>query len=60
MTDSDAAVALEVLGATREGGAIPLYGQMMGASLICAVPVVALHLVFQRYLAGGPTSGGVA
>ena len=54
-----AAVALQVFGATQEGGAIPLYGQMMAASLICAVPVVVLYLVFQRYLIGGLTSGGV-
>ncbi|HEY2555684.1 MAG TPA: carbohydrate ABC transporter permease, partial [Diaminobutyricibacter sp.] len=40
-----AAVALQVFGATQEGGAIPLYGQMMAASLICAVPVVVLYLV---------------
>ena len=54
-----AAVALQVFGATQEGGAVPLYGQMMAASLICAVPVVVLYLVFQRYLIGGLTSGGV-
>jgi multiple sugar transport system permease protein len=54
-----AAVALQVFGATQEGGAVPLYGQMMAASLICAVPVVALYLVFQRYLVGGLTSGSV-
>jgi multiple sugar transport system permease protein len=62
LTDPDtrtAAVALQVFGATQEGGAIPLYGQMMAASLICAVPVVVLYLVFQRYLVGGLTSGGV-
>ncbi|MET4780763.1 carbohydrate ABC transporter permease [Glaciihabitans sp. UYNi722] len=54
-----AAIALQVFGATQEGGAIPLYGQMMAASLICAVPVVVLYLVFQRYLVGGLTAGGV-
>ncbi len=54
-----AAVALQVFGATQEGGAIPLYGQLMAASLISAVPVVVLYLVFQRYLVGGLTAGGV-
>ncbi len=54
-----AAIALQVFGATQEGGAIPLYGEMMAASLICAVPVVVLYLVFQRYLVGGLTAGGV-
>ncbi len=62
MTNSQtrtAAVALQIFGATQETGALPLYGQMMAASLICAVPVVVLYLVFQRYLVGGLTSGGV-
>jgi multiple sugar transport system permease protein len=54
-----AAVSLQIFGATQETGALPLYGQMMAASLICAVPVVVLYLVFQRYLVGGLTSGGV-
>ena len=62
MTNPDtrtAAVALQVFTVAQEGGALPLYGQMMAASLICAVPVVALYLVFQRYLVGGLTAGGV-
>lgn len=54
-----AAVALQVFGASQEGGAIPLYGQMMAASLVCAAPVVILYLIFQRYLVGGLTAGGV-
>jgi multiple sugar transport system permease protein len=62
MTDVDsrtAAVALQVFGATQEGGAIPVYGQLMAASLLCAAPVVLLYLVFQRYLVDGLTAGGV-
>ena len=54
-----AAVALQVFGASQEGGAIPLYGQMMAASLVCAAPVVILYLIFQRYRVGGLTAGGV-
>jgi trehalose/maltose transport system permease protein len=54
-----AAVALQIFGATQEGGAIPPYSQMMAASLICAAPVVLLYLVFQRQLVGGLTAGGV-
>ncbi|HEY0249662.1 MAG TPA: carbohydrate ABC transporter permease [Gryllotalpicola sp.] len=54
-----AAVVLQAFAASQEGGAIPTYGQMMAASLICAVPVVVLYLVFQRYLVGGLTAGGV-
>lgn len=53
------AVALQVFGATQEGGAIPIYGQMMAAALVCALPVVILYLTFQRYLVGGLTAGGV-
>jgi multiple sugar transport system permease protein len=62
MTNPDtrtAAVALQVFGATQEGGAVPIYGQMMAAALVCAVPVVVLYLIFQRYLVGGLTAGGV-
>ena len=29
------------------------------ASIVCAVPVVALYLIFQRYLVGGLTAGSV-
>jgi multiple sugar transport system permease protein len=54
-----AAVSLQVFGATQEGGAIPVYSQLMAAALICAAPVVLLYLVFQRYLVGGLTAGGV-
>ena len=62
MTDQEtrtAAVALQVFGATQEGGAIPVYGQLMAAALICALPVVLLYLIFQRFLISGLTAGGV-
>jgi len=54
-----AAVALQVFGASQEGGALPVYSQMMAAALVCAAPVVLLYLIFQRYLVGGLTAGGV-
>lgn len=54
-----AAVALQIFGSSQEGGALPVYSQMMAASLICAAPVVLLYFAFQRYLAGGLTTGGV-
>ncbi|GLY93283.1 carbohydrate ABC transporter permease [Actinoplanes sp. NBRC 103695] len=54
-----AAVALSFFGSAQEGGALPVYSQMMAAALICAAPVVILYLVFQRYLVGGLTAGGV-
>ncbi|MFG1886074.1 carbohydrate ABC transporter permease [Micromonospora sp. NPDC049102] len=62
MTDVDtrtAAVVLQVFGASQEGGAIPPYGQMMAAALVCATPVVTLYLAFQRYIVSGLTAGGV-
>lgn len=54
-----AAIQLSAFAQAQEGGAIPLYGQLMAASVVTAVPVVFLYLVFQRYLAAGLTSGGV-
>ena len=54
-----AAVVLQVFGSTQEGGAIPVYGQLMAAALVCALPVVVLYLVFQRYLVSGLAAGGV-
>ncbi|MEU4235981.1 carbohydrate ABC transporter permease [Actinoplanes sp. NPDC026619] len=54
-----AAVALQVFGSSQEGGALPVYSQMMAAALICAAPVVLLYLIFQRYLVGGLTAGGI-
>lgn len=53
------AVVLQIFGSSSEGGALPLYGQMMAASLVCAAPVVFLYLIFQRFLVGGLTAGGV-
>ncbi|ALV41435.1 sugar ABC transporter permease [Pseudarthrobacter sulfonivorans] len=54
-----AAVALHLFSAAQDGGALPLYGQMMASALICASPVIILYLAFQRYLVGGLTAGGV-
>ncbi|AJT42506.1 sugar ABC transporter permease [Psychromicrobium lacuslunae] len=53
------AVALQIFGSATEGGAVPYYGQMMASALVCAAPVVILYLIFQRYLVGGLTAGGV-
>ena len=54
-----AAIVLQTFSASQEGGAIPVYSQMMAAALVCAAPVVILYFVFQRYLVGGLTAGGV-
>ncbi|HYU71384.1 MAG TPA: carbohydrate ABC transporter permease [Ktedonobacteraceae bacterium] len=53
------AVQLQAFSSSQEGGALPLYGQLMGASVVTALPVVILYMVFQRYLVGGLTAGGV-
>jgi len=53
------AVELQTFSAAQQGGSLPLYGQMMGASVVSALPVVILYMVFQRYLIGGLTAGGV-
>lgn len=53
------AVQLQVFSAAQEGGALPLYGQLMGAAVVSALPVVILYMIFQRYLIGGLTAGGV-
>jgi len=54
-----AAVALSIFGATQEGGALPVYSQVMAAALVTAAPVVLLYMIFQRYLVGDLTAGGV-
>lgn len=58
-TTQTVAVVLQTFGSAAEGGAVPVYGQIMAASLVCAAPVVILYLVFQRFLVGGLTAGSV-
>jgi ABC-type glycerol-3-phosphate transport system permease component len=55
------AVTLEQFGlAQAEGfGAQPLYGDLMAAALVSAVPVVVLYLAFQRYLVHGLAAGAI-
>ena len=53
------AVQLQVFSNAQEGGALPLYGQLMSAALVSSLPVVILYMTFQRYLIGGLTAGGV-
>jgi ABC-type glycerol-3-phosphate transport system permease component len=53
------AVQLQAFSTAQEGGALPLYGQLMGAAAISALPVVVLYMIFQRYLVSGLTAGGV-
>lgn len=53
------AVQVQAFSSAQEGGALPLYGQLMGAAVVSALPVVLLYMIFQRYLIGGLTAGGV-
>jgi len=53
------AVQLQAFSSSQEGGALPLYGQLMCAAVVSAIPVVILYMIFQRYLIGGLTAGGV-
>lgn len=53
------AVQLQAFSSSQEGGSLPLYGQLMGAAAVSALPVVILYMIFQRYLIGGLTAGGV-
>jgi multiple sugar transport system permease protein len=53
------AISLQVFDQTTEGGSLPLYGELMGAAVVSALPVVALYMIFQRFLLSGMTAGGV-
>jgi ABC-type glycerol-3-phosphate transport system permease component len=50
---------LPLFSASQEGGALPLYGQLMSAALVSSLPVVILYMAFQKYLLGGLTASGV-
>lgn len=52
------AIKLQTFAVTTENSSLPLYGQLMVASLISAAPVVILYMIFQRQLVGGLTAGG--
>lgn len=56
------AVTLEQFGlAQSEGfGAQPLYGDLMAAALVSALPVVVLYLAFQRHLVHGLATGALS
>jgi len=56
------AVTLEQFGLAQSEsiGAQPLYGDLMAAALVSAVPVVVLYLAFQRYLVHGLAAGALS
>jgi ABC-type glycerol-3-phosphate transport system permease component len=55
------AITLQRFGAAQSEsfGAQPLYGDLMAAALVSAIPVVVLYLVFQRYLVHGLAAGAL-
>jgi ABC-type glycerol-3-phosphate transport system permease component len=65
LTDSGTqtvAITLQQFGLAQSEtvGAQPLYGDLMAAALVSAVPVVVLYLVFQRYLVQGLAAGALS
>jgi ABC-type glycerol-3-phosphate transport system permease component len=56
------AIALQRFGQAQSEsfGAQPLYGDLMAAALVSAVPVVVLYLAFQRYLVHGLAAGALS
>jgi ABC-type glycerol-3-phosphate transport system permease component len=65
LTDSGTqtvAITLQQFGLAQSEtfGAQPLYGDLMAAALVSAVPVVVLYLVFQRYLVHGLAAGALS
>jgi ABC-type glycerol-3-phosphate transport system permease component len=53
------AVGLQAYTAAGESGAPVYWGQLMAASLMSEVPIVAIFLVVQRYIVSGLTGGAV-
>ena len=56
------AITLQHFGQAQDEsfGAQPLYGDLMAAALVSAIPVVVLYLGFQRYLVHGLAAGAVS
>jgi multiple sugar transport system permease protein len=48
------------LAQSESTGAQPLYGDLMAAALVSALPVVILYLAFQRYLVSGVAAGALS
>ena len=54
------AVVMQSFANTQAGSGLPLYGDLMAAAVVSAIPVVVLYLVFQRYLIRGLSAGSMA
>lgn len=53
------AIVLQRFANTQAGTGLPLYGELMAAAVVSALPVVILYLVFQRYLVHGLSAGSM-
>lgn len=53
------AVGLQAYVASGQSGGSVLWGQLMAASLMSEIPIVAIFLIVQRYIVSGLTSGAV-
>ena len=53
------AVVMQGFSNTNGGSGYPLYGDLMAAAVVSALPVVVLYLAFQRYLIRGLSAGSM-
>jgi len=53
------AVVMQGFDNTQANATLPLYGDLMAAAVVSALPVVVLYLVFQRYLIRGLSAGSM-
>jgi multiple sugar transport system permease protein len=52
-------IVMQSFANTEGNAAAPLYGDLMAAAVVSAVPVVVLYLAFQRYLVRGLSAGAM-
>lgn len=53
------AVMLQAFSSSQAGLSLPLYGDLMAAAVLSAVPVVVVYMLVQRYLVSGALLGGI-
>ncbi|HET6190583.1 MAG TPA: carbohydrate ABC transporter permease [Trebonia sp.] len=53
------AIVIQRFANTQDNMSLPLYGELMSAAVVSALPVVLLYLVFQRQLTSGLSAGSV-
>lgn len=53
------AIALERFSSASASEGLPVYGELMSAAIVSSAPVMIIYLIFQRYLAHGPSAGSM-